>query len=251
MEAYFQTPSFLRCVFFNESVVVLDLKKDAYLVLPPPLSNALHIALSYPFKKTSSGYSPQKKVDDFPKDFDSLVKELQKGEFLKHDLCEAPNFFSLPKSPPSSGAANLDWRLETADLEQKTSLRLIFEAYMTLIRVYCCSYFSQFTDMIQLLHRCQPKKPRQVSRQEFAPLVRALNQACFYFPVRVKCLEWSVSLCLMAFRRSFDCHLEIGVQNMPFLAHAWVRIKEGVIADNQDLPTSLSVILKEPLGKAS
>jgi len=43
--------------------------------------------------------------------------------------------------------------------------------------------------------------------------------------------------------------MEIGVQNLPFVAHAWVKANDEVIADTPSLPETLSVILLEPFVK--
>ena len=50
----------------------------------------------------------------------------------------------------------------------------------------------------------------------------------------------------MGLKRKWKCNLEIGVQNLPFAAHAWVKADDKVIADSKNLPETLSVILSEP-----
>ena len=83
----------------------------------------------------------------------------------------------------------------------------------------------------------------------FNPLVAALNRACLYFPFQTKCLEWATALTLMALKRKWRCNLEIGVQNFPFAAHAWVKTYDGIVADQKELPEQLSVILSEPFSE--
>ena len=67
-----------------------------------------------------------------------------------------------------------------------------------------------------------------------------------FFPIKVKCLEWSVVFAILAFEKNWRCNLEVGVQNMPFMAHAWVNANGKVIADDIEIPERLSIILSEP-----
>jgi hypothetical protein len=38
----------------------------------------------------------------------------------------------------------------------------------------------------------------------------------------------------------------VGVQNYPFMAHAWIEVEDEVIGDDLNLKKNLAVILKEP-----
>lgn len=246
---YFHAPPWLRFTFFNNAIISLDLKKNVYGILPHDLSNHLHLFLHHPFKKTNSFYLPVKSGTIGEKDLFDTFSFLSKEGFLLSEPSHEPYLHPFHANEPSSGAANIDWRLDYTTLLEKEKWFHVLEAYGTLAQVLALSNGLGFYSLIKSLIKRKPIEAKEVSSQAFLPLVRALNQACFYFPVRIKCLEWSVALCFMAFRRGFQCHMEIGVQNMPFMAHAWVRCGEEVIADSPDLPEDLSIILKEPWGK--
>ena len=121
----------------------------------------------------------------------------------------------------------------------------IFGAYVLLIKVYFIINIFGFYSLIKAIKRKNIGCVRKDAK-EFDILATALNQACFYFPIKTKCLEWSAALTFMGLRRKWKCNLEIGVQNLPFAAHAWVKADDKVIADSHNLPETLSVILSEP-----
>lgn len=104
-----------------------------------------------------------------------------------------------------------------------------------------------FYNLIKLIRRIKKKlKPSSQDDSLLPTLIDALNQACLYFPIRVKCLEWAVSLTLMAIKSGIDCQFSIGVQAKPFSAHAWAEYKGKVLYDNPQLRTHLPIILTEP-----
>jgi len=115
-----------------------------------------------------------------------------------------------------------------------------------MVSVYVTAKLWRFRGLVKAIKRRRNTTSSAVDVEKYQRLVAAVNKAAFCFPVRVKCLEWSATLAVMALRRGWRCNLEIGVQNAPFAAHAWVRANDRVLADAQELPATLSVILSEP-----
>jgi len=139
----------------------------------------------------------------------------------------------------------VDWRMDYGDLYKKSSVRNVLEAYLSLIKVCTILKLFGFNGLIKHV-RSKKTKPKKNNISDLKSLSVSLNKAAFYFPIKTKCLEWASSLVLMGLKKGYRCNLEIGIQTGPFLAHAWVKSKHGVVADDTNLPHDLSVILSEP-----
>jgi len=241
---YFRLPEDVYLTFFCEDLIALDLKKDRYLILSKKISDSLLISLSNVFVMKDGKYVPFESDVILPENFDLSIQCLKNYRLLcerEHDYPSA----KIPLHKNSAGADNLDWRMPAGELDKKVSKFLVLEAYLTLIRVYFLLRILGFSALIRAIRK-KSKRCTQQGPEVFSDLATALNQACFFFPVKTKCLEWAATLTLMGLKRRLVCNLEIGVQNSPFLAHAWVKVGRNVIADDEALPKMLSVILSEP-----
>jgi hypothetical protein len=101
---------------------------------------------------------------------------------------------------------------------------------------------------IQLIKKSRKNKIQYLipTEEELHDLARIVNTACFLHPSRIKCLEWAMTFVLLALKQGWKCNLEIGVQNYPFFAHAWVECDGKVVMDSQYLREDLAIILNEP-----
>jgi hypothetical protein len=242
---YFHTHEYIYLTYFNDEIIALDLQKDQYVFLSQ-FSEIIYFALNNEFKYVQEKYAFVENSDDHtPDDFNKAIKYLREIGILSSIDYNYSSPIKLTKAKFSAGAPNVDWRMSISDLNNKVKISMIFEAYLLLIKVYFIINVFGFYGLIKAIKQ---KKVGCVRRDanEFDVLAAALNQACFYFPIKTKCLEWSATLTFMGLRRKWKCNLEIGVQNLPFAAHAWVKVDDKVIADIQNLPETLSVILSEP-----
>jgi hypothetical protein len=246
---YFHTPKHVYLTYFNDEIVALNLKKDQYIILSKELSEILGLILNNKFELVSGKYqlsiSNCEKVI-LPSNFYDNLKYFQEIDILCKHTFNYPNSKFINKKKPSAGASNVDWKIEYGDLDKKVSKWLVLEAYYSLIKVYFILKVFGFYSLIKVIKRKNNSKFQKRNLKEFNILVTALNRACFYYPVRTKCLEWSAALAMLALKRRWKCNIEIGVQNLPFVAHAWVKSNGKVIADTENLPKTLSVILSEP-----
>lgn len=161
-----------------------------------------------------------------------------------------PFLFHIDRKPHSDGVSNVDWRLPLENKRVSLSID-VFKALMTLIKVNLYIKVRGFYSSIRLI-----KKSRKInityivpSTEELRDLATIVNKACLIYPTRTKCLEWAMTFVLLALKRSWKCNLEIGVQNYPFIAHAWVECDGQVVMDSQDLREGLGIILNEPFRK--
>jgi hypothetical protein len=79
-------------------------------------------------------------------------------------------------------------------------------------------------------------------------IIKYLNAATLLYPLKTKCLEWSVALFYYIIQYGYQPVLKIGVQNKPFYSHAWVELDGEVIGDIKDLNERMAVIYQIKLG---
>ena len=95
------------------------------------------------------------------------------------------------------------------------------------------------------LHRfvCQSKPTTRPSDADTPERVcEAVNQACVWYPKRVLCLQRSaVTTCLLR-RYGVSASMVVGVQKVPFKAHAWVEVDGRVVNDKPYTPEMYAVL---------
>lgn len=56
-----------------------------------------------------------------------------------------------------------------------------------------------------------------------------------FYPARALCLEQSLALCSLLRRQGVAAELRIGVQSLPFQAHAWVEVDGRPLNEDADV----------------
>lgn len=221
---------------FRTELILLDLKRDKYTVCLPQFSELLINLLKV------------RHLDNVRLLQNSSVQQLTKHQILKQR--ETPYPFYIDHKPNSLGVANADWRLPLEKAEISFDVQVL-KALIVLIKVNFYIKFRGFYATIQLIKKSYNNQQnyRIPKEQELKSLADIVNKACLVYPTRTKCLEWAITYVLLALKRKWRCNLKIGVQNYPFIAHAWVECDEKVVMDSQDLRKGLAIILNEPFRK--
>lgn len=245
---YFHTRKHIYLEYFNDEIVVLNLRKNQYVILGKEISHHLFLLLKKGFERVngrfmSSSNSSQKTID-----LTEQVKSLREFGILSSKFYDCPSPKVLEKRKITPGVANIDWRLQHGELDTKASKKLVWQFYLLLIKVHFVVNILGFESLIRSIQRKKKtyKKFLAVNPEKFGTLVTALNRACFYFPFKTKCLEWASALTLMGLKNKWQCNMEVGVHTLPFSAHAWVNVNGSVIADLPDLQENLAIVLSEP-----
>lgn len=234
---------------FQDEVILLDAKQDKYIICFKEISQLLISILLKNNIVPSKDCFREKSILDFnSKEALQIPAYLQK--LLDDGILESkkePYPFYIDCKPHSAGAENVDWRLPLENKKIKINIEVI-KALLTLIKINLYIKFKGLYQIIQLIRNSRDFQsaymiPRDV---ELTNLANVVNKACLLYPKRTKCLEWAITFVLMALKRNWKCNLEIGVQNYPFFAHAWVECDGKVVMDAQDLREGLSIILNEP-----
>ena len=217
---------------FKDELILLDTKKDKYTVCFQELGDNLMKALS-----NDSSSIPSKTLDN-----------LLSGNIIREK--DNPFPFEIDRKIESDGVSQMDWVLP---LDAKTTQidKEVLKALGNLIKINVYIKALGFHRAIQLIKdACKPEVEYVIpSEKELEQLTNVVNKACLFYPSRTKCLEWAMTFVLMALRRNWKCNLEIGVQNYPFMAHAWVECDGKTVMDSQEFRTELAIILNEPFRK--
>jgi hypothetical protein len=245
---YYHVRKSIYLAQFRDEVILLDTKRDKYTICFKRFSDLLINLLdgkpSVPQEKlfplSSSPQSSPKALTDIQKLIDSNILEEKDSLYPFH----------IDRKPDSEGVSNVDWRLP---LENKgVSLNVqVLSAFITLLKINFYIKVRGFYSTIQLLKKLRQGHSTYIIPQDedLRNLANIVNKACLIYPTRTKCLEWALTFVLLALKRKWKCNLEIGVQNYPFFAHAWVECDGKVVMDSQDLREGLAIILNEPFRK--
>ena len=244
---YYHLSDHIYIAQFQEEFIVLDTKQDSYTIIFKQFSvlllellnrklPALEEApfLSSSLQLSSTELAPIQKLID-----DNIIK-LANNEYP----------FYIDRKVNSEGVSNVDWRLPLEDKKIPLSPQVL-EAFIALIKVNFYIKTKGFYSAIKLIKKSKKSNINYIIPQdeELRNLANIVNKACLIYPTRTKCLEWAITFVLLALKRKWKCNLEIGVQNYPFMAHAWVECDGKVVMDSEDLKEGLAIILNEPFRK--
>lgn len=95
------------------------------------------------------------------------------------------------------------------------------------------------------LHRTVHKwkvAARQGDEHATTKICEAVNRACLWYPKRALCLQRSsVTTCLLR-DGGIPAQMIIGVQQVPFKAHAWVEVNGRVVNERFDIQAVFAVL---------
>ena len=118
---------------------------------------------------------------------------------------------------------------------------LILCAYLKLI--HFDSYLARGT--FRALYdsvRTYPLGKSVQSHEVVEQVCAAVDLACIWYPKEVLCLQRSAATTCLLKRNGVRARMVIGVQPMPFKAHAWVEIDGQVVNDKPYTPEMYQVL---------
>ena len=188
------------------------------------------------------------KIENDSSGFSDFVNTVLSNKIIKENFFSNPYPYQIDENHSIKGVSNIDWKLplnyrSTSYLRKNTLKSLFILSY-----VHAIIKFRGFYSAIQLLKSTHQKSLQYKipSQESIQALIQSVNSACMLFPIRTKCLEWALTVTLLALKQNWEFNLVTGVQNYPFLAHAWVECNNQVIRDMQELRTNMARILVEP-----
>lgn len=245
---YYHLSDHIYVTQFQDELIILDLKNDRYTICFKQTSDVMTHVLKGSYEDiekepSSTSSTSQVSIQNLP----TLQTLIDEGIIEKKDV---PFPFYIDQKINSEGVSNVDWVLPLANKNVRTNLNVL-RALGTLIKVNFYIKARGFYHTIQLIKNSRKPDETYVipSDENLRHLANIVNKACLIYPTRTKCLEWAITFVLLSLKRNWKCNLEIGVQNYPFMAHAWVECDGKTVMDSQELRTGLGIILNEPFRK--
>ena len=114
-------------------------------------------------------------------------------------------------------------------------------AYFQLLRFEIYLHRDDFHGLYKRVKEC-PVEDRHSRRVGPQPTVRSVNLACAFYFKKVLCLQRAaVTTCLLR-KSGIAAQLVIGVQTLPYGAHAWVEVEGAVVNDKSYTSQMYSVL---------
>lgn len=107
---------------------------------------------------------------------------------------------------------------------------LVLRAYLVLIQFDFCLARGDFQALYSKVRICPRSKPL-TSNDPTEEICSAVDMACIWYWKEVLCLQRSAAAACLLKRHGVPAHMMIGVQRMPFKAHAWVEVDGRVVND--------------------
>jgi hypothetical protein len=237
---YYHLAEHIYITQFKNEYIILNAKLDKYIIC----SNKLSSIFEEIFPKSKLYFSHQ----NFSTAQDLKLKYVQ--NLLNKNIIEYNNHpypYYIDHKLDSSGVANVDWKLPLKNKNNKINFQVIL-ALKNLVQIRMYMKLKGFYATIKLIKKFQKLQVNYIIPQtdDLDNLANIVNDACMIYPTRTKCLEWAMTFVLMALKRRWKCNLEIGLQNYPFMAHAWVECDGKVVRDSPNLREEMAIILNEP-----
>jgi hypothetical protein len=109
---------------------------------------------------------------------------------------------------------------------------LIVEAYLSLIRFDLYLARQNFELLYQKVREFPTRKTPCIP-ESIELICGAVDMACIWYCKEALCLQRSAATTCLLRKYGVSAHLVIGVQQMPFKAHAWVEVDGKVVNDKQ------------------
>lgn len=114
-------------------------------------------------------------------------------------------------------------------------------AYAQLIRFEQYLRRKQFNRLYERVRSCPIRnaRPHRATQDE---ICRAVNLACVLYFKEVLCLQRAATTTCLLRQGGIPAQMVIGVQPLPFSAHAWVEVQGVVVNDKLYTPDLYSVL---------
>jgi Transglutaminase-like superfamily len=122
-------------------------------------------------------------------------------------------------------------------------MRILFEAYLELIRLEYALARKDFSSIYNNV-RTTPVCVHARSTISAEQVCRAIEVAAALYFKQALCLQRSAATACLLKKHGFSAELVIGVQHLPFLAHAWVELDGSVVNDKPYMPQIYSVLTR-------
>jgi len=118
---------------------------------------------------------------------------------------------------------------------------LILQAYLRLVVFDLHLMRGDFDSLYRKVRDCRATKPEN-HVHALESVCSAVNIACIWYWKEALCLQRSAVTAFLLKQRGVAAQLVIGIQHMPFKAHAWVEVDGSVVNDHAYTPEMYTVL---------
>ncbi len=119
--------------------------------------------------------------------------------------------------------------------------RLLIFAYLELFRLEIPMSRGKFERVHATVRKCPTTRSVKTHLGE-ADILRAMELACVFYFKEVRCLQRSAATTCLLRRYGIAAEMVIGVQHLPFRAHAWVEFAGTCLNDKPYVPEMYCVL---------
>jgi len=121
-------------------------------------------------------------------------------------------------------------------------MRIIWKAYWELLRLEYLLLRRNFALIHETLRLTPVEAPRLDGNVTEEEICHAIDVAAALYLKNVLCLQRSAAAARLLKKYGFLAEVVIGVQHVPFLAHAWVEVGGRVVNDKPYMAEMYSVL---------
>lgn len=239
MEIYFESTEHVRATSGAENMVLLDLRSGKYFAL-----NAVGSLL---WEGISSGASrgsvlgrlaerfPGVPLERLERDADAMVRQLRDRGLLRprngppREEEAKPQPLAAAPAPAASPRSEAGGTAETG--AARASALWVPIAYLGLLISDAILKLLGFSRFHALVRRLPARSTARGSAAQARRIVRSVDQASAFYFKRAWCLQRSAVTVALLRLAGLPAHLVIGIQRIPFYAHAWVELEGRVVND--------------------
>ena len=118
---------------------------------------------------------------------------------------------------------------------------LIFRAYLELLRLESALARHDFAEIYRRVKSSKATAAVPVRSSE-GKIIRAAELACVLYFKEVLCLQRSAATTCLLRSHGLNASMVIGVQQIPFRAHAWVELQGRCVSDKSYIPEAYLVL---------
>jgi hypothetical protein len=120
---------------------------------------------------------------------------------------------------------------------------ILWQAYWGLLSFEYPLFRKDFSALYERV-RMTPVATRRDNAVVPAPITQAVDLAAVLYFKQILCLQRSAATACLLRKHGFPAELVVGVQHVPFLAHAWVELDGSVVNDKPYMTDIYSVLTR-------
>lgn len=228
----FETTEHVRATTGTENTVLLDLRSGKYFALNA-VGSLLWEAIAAGAPREAAVGRLAERFPEVPgecleRDADALLRQLQtKGILRPWTGAERK---SDPAAPAALGTAPAPAVAPAAGLTRASALwvPIAFLGLLITDAILKILGFSRFHALVRLLPTRSAARGGTARAQR---IVRSVDQASAFYFKRAWCLQRSAVTVVLLRLAGLPARMVIGIQRIPFYAHAWVELDGRVVND--------------------